>query len=248
MSFEAIFNPIFGPLLSLEPIYFVLIMSFLLSVLITVVYKFMTNQTLMKELKDKLKDYQKQMKEHRSDTKKLLELQKSAMDVNMQYMLQSFKPTLVTFIPVILIFGWLSQVIAFQPIIPGQTFTTTLVFTDGVSGNVSVRVPQGVEIIDASVKTITPITNFSFRAKEGDYLLVFSAAQESFEKEVIITTNQKYAPLTTTFRNKPVKSISIGNEKLVVLNLFGWKLGWLGTYILSSIIFSLSLRKLLKLH
>jgi uncharacterized membrane protein (DUF106 family) len=32
------------------------------------------------------------------------------------------------------------------------------------------------------------------------------------------------------------------------MNLFGWEVGWLGTYIVFSIVFSMGLRKILKLH
>ena len=36
-----------------------------------------------------------------------MEVQKLAMEKNMKYMLQSLKPTLFTFIPIIFIFSWL---------------------------------------------------------------------------------------------------------------------------------------------
>lgn len=249
MVLESILNPVFGPLLRLEPIYFILIMSFLISLLITLVYKWMTNQVLMKELKDKLKEHQQKMKEHKSDTKKMLELQKSAMDLNMKYMMHSLKPTLVTFLPIIIIFGWLSNTIAYEPLLPRQQFNTTLQFSEGISGSVHVDVPQGVRVIGNTTKTIDAGTSaFIFKGEAGDYLFIFTVDDKSFEKEVSITTAQKYAPIAKTFRNEPVKTITLSNQKLIVLNLFGWKLGWLGTYIISSIIFSIGLRKLMKLH
>jgi uncharacterized membrane protein (DUF106 family) len=249
MVFESILNPIFSPLLNLNPIYFILIISFLVSLLITLVYKWMTDQVMMKDLKDKIKDYQKKMKENKGDTKKMLEYQKSAMDANMKYMMHSLKPTLVTFIPVIIIFGWLSNSIAYEPILPNQEFTAALQFTEGIEGKVKTEVPEGVKIIGNKTKEIKDgAANFSFKAEEGDYLLAFTVEGKSFEKEVSITPSQKYAPVTKTFRNEPLKTITLSNKKLIVLNLFGWKLGWLGTYIITSIIFSMALRKLMKLH
>ncbi|MBI4738211.1 DUF106 domain-containing protein [Candidatus Woesearchaeota archaeon] len=249
MVFESILNPLFGPLLALDPLYFILLMSFLVSLLITLVYKWMTDQVMMKELKDKLKEHQQKMKEHKGDTKKVLELQKSAMELNMKYMMSSIKPTLVTFLPIIVIFGWLANAIAYEPLLPNQQFSTTLAFADGISGNVNVDVPQGVYVIGNSTKTIDAgKAVFAFKGEEGDYLLVFTVNEQSFEKEVSVTTQQKYAPVTKTFRNEPLKTITLSNTKLIVLNLFGWKLGWLGTYIITSIIFSMGLRKLMKLH
>jgi uncharacterized membrane protein (DUF106 family) len=194
------------------------------------------------------------MKENKSDTKKMLEYQKSAMDLNMKYMMHSLKPTIVTFIPVIIIFGWLSNSIAYEPIIPGQEFTATLQFTEGIQGTAKANVPEGVKIVGNKTQQIQDgKAQFGFKAEEGNYLLAFTLKDDtgndkSYEKEASITRSQKYAPVTKTFRNEQLKSITLSNQKLIVLNLFGWKLGWLGTYIITSIIFSMGLRKLMNLH
>ena len=67
----------------------------------------MTNQELMKSLKAEIKDFQKEMKGYKDDAVKMMELQKKAMQKNMKYMKHSMKPTLFTFVPIIIIFGWL---------------------------------------------------------------------------------------------------------------------------------------------
>ena len=43
----------------------------------------------------------------------------------MKYMSHSFKPTLITIIPIFIIFGWMSHVFAFDSIHPNQEFTLT---------------------------------------------------------------------------------------------------------------------------
>ena len=68
------------------------------------------NGFLIKEKKDGLNSYQKQMKEHKHDHKKVIELQKPMMEVQMKYMMHSFRPLLFTFLPLILIFNWLRAV------------------------------------------------------------------------------------------------------------------------------------------
>ena len=70
----------------------------------------MTNQELMKKLKEEMKDYQKQIKELRSNPARAMESEK-AMESNMKYMSHSFKPTLITIIPIFIIFGWMSHVL-----------------------------------------------------------------------------------------------------------------------------------------
>jgi len=64
----------------------------------------------------------------------------------------------------------------------------------------------------------------------------------------LITDDYGYKDPVKKFKNNVVKSIKVGYEKIIVLNLFGWKLGWLGSYIIFSIILSMSLRKLMGLH
>ena len=93
-----------GWLLKLTPFWSILIMSFILSLLIVLIYKITTNQTLMKSLKEEIKSLQKQMKELKHDPTKMMEVNKKAMETNMKYMGQSFKPMLFTFLPIIIIF------------------------------------------------------------------------------------------------------------------------------------------------
>ena len=100
-------NPqVFG----LQPTYLIFALSIILSIFVTLVYKYLTDQTLMRELKKDLKKYQKQMKEARSDHAKMSEISKKSMAVNMKYMHQSMKPMLFTLLPFLGIFTWLRSV------------------------------------------------------------------------------------------------------------------------------------------
>lgn len=105
--FESFFNLIFGSLISWNPLVAIIFISFLMTLVITLSYKFLTNQEMMKSLKQEIKDFQKQMKEHKEDSQKVREIQKLSLEKNMKYMMHSFKPTLFTFVPLIIIFTWL---------------------------------------------------------------------------------------------------------------------------------------------
>ncbi len=105
--FDNFFNGIFGFLISWNPLVAIIIISFLMTLLITLAYKFLTNQVLMKSLKEEIKGFQKEMKENKDNPQKVMEIQKQALEKNMKYMMHSFKPTLFTFIPLIIIFTWL---------------------------------------------------------------------------------------------------------------------------------------------
>ena len=248
---ESILNPVLGPLLSLPSLWAVFIISLVIALLITLVYKWMTDQHLMKSLKEDIKSFQKQMKELKHDPKKVMEIQKRAMETNMKYMMHSMKPTLITFIPIIIIFGWLNANLAFQPIMPGQEFTTTVMFNEGVTGDVFlVASPkEQIEFLSNNKQEIKDNqAEWRLKGEEGDYILEYQIDGREYAKELLITNDQAYKKPIKTIKDDKIKEITTNHEKTVPLSIFGWKIGWLGTYIIFSLIFSMTLRKLLKLH
>ncbi|MBD3361932.1 DUF106 domain-containing protein [Candidatus Woesearchaeota archaeon] len=249
---DPVLNFVFGPLLTLPPFWAILVISFIISIIIVLVYKFATNQKVMKELKEETKALQKQMKELKDNPSKAMEVQKKAMQTNMQYMMKSMKPTLITFIPIILIFGWLQAHFAFVPIMPGQDFSMTVEFEEGISGDILAEAPEGINIDGPSTKKIEDgKVVFTMRGQEGVYRsppVEFTVDGKTYSKPVIITNEKEYVEPVLSVNDDTVESITTSNEKRKILNLFGWKLGWLGTYIIFAIIFSMILRKLLRVY
>ncbi len=249
MVFETLLNPVFGPLVKLPPILGIFIIALIVSLIVTVVYKYMTDQAMMKDLKTRQKEMQKKMKAAKGDPQKAMQLQKQAMEVNMQYMKQSFKPTLITFLPIIIIFGWLNANLAFMPLVPGEEFSATVMFDEQASGEVSVIVPDGVDVVDISTQDVeNGYAQFKFTAEQGDYLLVFEHDGKSYDKEVQITDEQRYSDVTKTWKKMPVKSITLSNKKQIPIPISENHLGWLGTYIIFSIALSMGLRKGMKIY
>ncbi len=155
MALENLFNYIFGPIISLSSPLNILVISFILTLIVNLAMKFFTNQKVMKTLKEESEFFKEEMKKFKNDPQKLLDIQKKTMENSMKYLRHSLPATLITLLPLLLIFGWLRQ---------------------------------------------------AFPA--GEILLKF-----------------------------PFK-----------LPLLGAGLGWLGSYILFSIIFNIALRKILKIH
>ena len=249
--FESVINPILLPLLSLSPAMALMIISLVIAVFVTLIYKFTTNQELMKTLREDLKRFQSEMKQFRKEPQKMMSLQKQAMEKNMQYMMQSMKSTIFTMIPIIIVFGWLSAHLAYEPILPGQEFTTTLTFGKGATGNVSLEaLPENqIEFLGEATQRIEDNkAAFTLKGPEGDYSLKYKFLDKEYSKDLMITNERNYAKPEEFFRDGNLKSIKIGNMPLIALNIFGCKIGWLGAYILFSIVFSMGFRKLLKLH
>jgi len=207
----------------------------------------MTDQDLMKTLKAEMKEFQKETKELKDHPEKAMEVQQKAMKTNMKYMGLSMKPTLVTFIPIIIIFGWLTSHLAYYPIMPNQEFITTATFKDA-TGTINLNVPEGIILMGDQTQTITNNqAKWILKGEAGEYLLEYEFNDNSHLQEVLITTELAYKEPTKHIKDPHLKSLNINNEKLKVLNLFGWKLGWLGTYIILSLIFSMALRKWMNL-
>ena len=249
MAFDNLLNPVLGPLLNLPSLWAIILLSFLISLIITLIYKFTTNQSLMKDLKAEMKEFQKEIKELRNEPQKAMEVQKRSMKTNMKYMSHSMRSTLFTFIPIILIFGWMTAHLSYDPILPGQDFTTTVVVEKGISGEIELNVPEGLSIEGSAVKGAKDgEVKWVLNGKEGEYLLEFVFNNQKYTKEVLITEGNSYSAPIKDVKDGNIELIKVDNKKNLVLNLFGWKIGWLGTYIIFSLIFSILLRKIIKVY
>ena len=107
MVLESFFDLIFGWSVNMNPLFGMIFISFILTLIVTLIYKYTTDQKSMKDLKDELKNLQKKMKEHKEDAGKMMEIQKEAMEKNIKYMKHTFVPMILTFLPIIIIFGWI---------------------------------------------------------------------------------------------------------------------------------------------
>ena len=249
MAYYDFLNIIFAPLFKVPVLWAVIALALLISLIIIIITKYTTDQTLMKKLKDDMKANQKQAKELKSEPAKALELQKKTMEMNMKYMTHSLKPTLITFIPIILIFGWMSANFAYESIKPQQEFSIMAFFDKNTNGNAELAVPEEVTLIDNKIKKIeNDKATWALKGKEGEYVLEFSYNEEKQQKNVLITNNGRYIEPVKKIGNSQIKSIQINYTPKKILNLFGWKIGWLGTYIIFSIIFTTILRKIFKIY
>jgi|TARA_Y100000310_G_scaffold159627_1_gene159225 uncharacterized membrane protein (DUF106 family) len=110
MVLESFFNSIFGSLIAYDPLIALITISFLLTLLITLAYKYLTDQTKIKDLKDELKLIQAQIKENKDNPQKMMELQKLSFQKGfIEMMKHQFKPLIFTLLPILVIFSWLRE-------------------------------------------------------------------------------------------------------------------------------------------
>ena len=95
---------------------------------------------------------------------------------------------------------------------------------------------------------------WKLKSEEGEHILEVNVGEEIATKEVLITTELEYADEVEVYAHSDIESIQIDYNKLKPLGpdftvpLFKWKPGWLGLYIIMSLVFSISIRKLMKLY
>ena len=249
MAYYDFLNIVFSPLLKLPPLVAVVLMSFLISIVVILVTKFMTDQALMKKIKEELKDHQKQIKEFKNEPAKAMEVQKKAMELNMKCMSHSLKPTLITFIPIILIFGWMSATFAYESVHPNQEFSITATFDKNAQGVAILSVPKEITISGNKSQNIqNGQSTWKMKGVAGEHIIEVDYNNEKQDTSILITEGKWYInPIKKT--EGSIKSIKINYKKQVVIPI-GYKdwLGWLGTYIWSSIFFTMIIRKLLKVY
>jgi uncharacterized membrane protein (DUF106 family) len=152
---------------------------------------------------------------------------------------------LLTIIPFLLVFGWLNASFSFVPLVQDDTFTV-MADVKGVEMVSLVILPSDKVTINSSNSTVVDgIASWQVTGQTGEYTMKFSSGSEVVEQDLLI--GETYATPVVKHDSSVFKSTSIKNEKVKV-HIFKWDIGWFWAYILFSLIFSLALRKLLKIY
>ncbi len=108
--FATLLDPIFSPLLMLKPHVGLFIFSAVLTAIIYGINKLMVNRKVAKEIKDKLAVVKENLTKAQKDGRKedINKFLGEYMAVNNQYLRQTFKVMMVTFVVVIVLFPWAS--------------------------------------------------------------------------------------------------------------------------------------------
>ncbi len=240
-----IFDPIFEPLLNLSPFWTIFVIAFFVTLLSSLIYKFTTDQDLMKRLKQEQKDIQKKMRDSKDHPEKMKEHQKEAFQKSMEYMKHSMKPMLFTTLPVLILIGWLGAHLAYFPLQPNEPFAVTVALREPVNISLS----TDLEIVSTAGENLTQ--QWILKGPSGNYILEFSSGEHTVEHTVLITEEQQYVSPLALFPSGIISNILVENREMKPLgnlSFFGWQPGWLGIYILLSLVFNVGIRKLLNIH
>lgn len=88
----------------------IILISLLVSILITVIRYFTVDKNKMKEIREKQKKLREEMKQYKNNPEKMMEINKKMLEDFPEQMKQSFKPMIITIIPIIILFGWMKSI------------------------------------------------------------------------------------------------------------------------------------------
>ncbi len=236
--------------LTLDPLLAIFLISAVVSVITTFIYKYVTNQKEIKALKDEIKGMNRKLKEVKGDVKAMEKMNKEMMSKNFALTKKTLKPTLITFLPLLLLFMWINSHFLHEPLMVDDPFEMVAHF-DYIVDNTSISVPEGWTVVSNSTDVEEKTKSWFIKADEiGLSYIDITYEGKTCSKEVLITDKYEYVGKETEC-NPPVEILEINYNKLTPFgsfSIFGWHPGSIAAYILFSIILSLGLRKLLKIY
>jgi len=246
MAYTSFLDPVLMPFLSMPTYIAIPLISLIISLLVTILYKYTTDQKLIKDIKAKMKVLQKDIRGIK-DPKKAMEKNKEVMQLNSKLMGQTMKSTLYTIIPMLFIFAWFNAHLTFVPILPSQEFNLTIT---GISDPDNFLLKLNDNIYESSDSIIKDNSKTFFLTSDnaGNFIMFFEHNGNEYTKKVTITNNAGQYENPLKELDDDIK-LSIGMDKLRPmgnLSIFGWRPGWIGSYVIFSLIFSMLIRKLMK--
>ncbi len=209
---------LFAPLLVFKPVIVVSIFSTIILITINLLYRFLANQSEIRQIKERMNGINKEIKEKQKsgDTAEANKLMAEVMQENSRMMKMNMKPMMASFVIVILFLPWLSA-----------TFSDQVINLEGGSGEVTIagetymveKTGSKVEVTGSSSVSCEPPCRKS----------IGGSLWNIYEDGDLVHFQMVVAVLP------------------VALPFFGDDLGWLGWYFIFSVPMIILIRKILKI-
>jgi len=203
-----------------------------LSLFTQIVNKLMINEKQTDQYREDIKKVQNELKTMDPKSAEFTKKQDEMLDKNMWVMKQQFKPMMVTFLPYIIVFYFLTPIFAYNAIAIGSTVGVSVTGSGDVFSDC-----LGIDTtVSGNFKNITTVSSDNCTAKFGttelNLDLVGSNSIKNFEANGLKMT---IMPPEKEYIHFPIS-----------IPLAGKSFGWLGVFIWSSLFASLILTKVLK--
>lgn len=237
MVLTEFFNALFGPLMKASPLFAIVCVSVIISVVFSLLYRALIDKQKMKRVKSELKEMQEKMKKAREtkNEKELKALFSNTMKLNNEMMVLTLKPMIVSMVLFFIVIPWFYS----------NYGDIEVKIIDG-KGMLAIG-GYGAENVTVSNEPSSAVLSFDFSAhaqkySPGDKIVVA-------DKTWAIAYNPDARGFFEKFRNEPPYGMltleNVRFELPFYIPLVCSEIGWLGLYILVSIPVTMIIRKFL---
>jgi len=260
----SLFDLLFLPFRSFNPWAGMVFISLLTGLLMLLIYRWTSNQTGIRRVKDKIKAHLLELRLYKDNMGVTMKAQGQILKANLRYLGLNLKPLLVMIIPLILILAQLNLWFGSEPLTVGKPALVKIRVgpnVDITGTEFSIKAPDAI-LVETSALRIDEQKEINWRVKPaaaGRFNLIIQAGDKSYEKTVIVDGRklQKVSPLRVKRGiwdellypgEKPlpgdgqIRTIEVVHSGKR-LSLFGLRLHWLVAYLLLSIVFGFALKK-----
>jgi len=272
-AFNSVIGKLFDflllPFRSMNPWIGMIVVSLLTGLLMLLIYRFTSNQTGIKKVKNKIKAHLLEIRLYKDSLSLSLKAQGKILLANLKYIGLNFRPLLVMIIPVLLILIQLNFWFGYQPLEPDRPALLKVKLNEGLN---PMQTDIGLELPDA-LAAETPALRIeeerevdwriSPKAK-GRHNIHINLGGRKVAK-IIVTDMQRLSKISPIRHNRsflnnllypvekpipkdiPVTSIEIAYPAKY-LNLFGLNVHWIIAFFILSIVFGFAFKGVFKVE
>jgi uncharacterized membrane protein (DUF106 family) len=258
-----LFDILLWPFRSVDPIWALVVVSFLTGLFMLFVFGKVSNQEAIKRVRDRMRGNLLGVRLYQHDVRVVLGLQGEILHDTLIYMAYSVVPMLVLIVPVMLIMVQLNLRFSLRPLQPGHSAVVKVKFKEASQ----LRKDTHLQTVDA-VQVETPGVRIA-SAKEvawriraerpGHYFLKVRVDSDEVEKGLWVGEGWGTVSALRTGRlgqillhpgeppihpSKAIESVEVQYHPLQ-LSLLGWNVHWLVLFLILSILFGFAFKRLL---
>jgi hypothetical protein len=268
-----LFDALFWPFLGLEPIWALIVISFVTGILMLWIFGKVSNQEAIRSVRDRIRGNLIGIRLFGDDLGILLRLQGRILRQTATYLGHSLVPVLVMLVPVVLILTQMNLRFSVRPLEPGEQAVVSVRLRDAspMRERIRLEVPDGIALetpgvrIDDVEEDLREVA-WRIRAEEpGEFKLRVDVGGDTVEKELSVGGGWGAVSALRTGRNfwevllwpgeRPIaSSAKIESIKVTYaslpLNFLFWDVnamasGWLIFFFIASIVFGYAFRRVL---
>ncbi|MFT4312014.1 MAG: EMC3/TMCO1 family protein [Candidatus Woesearchaeota archaeon] len=252
---SSIVDPILLPLASISPLFAIIVISLFVSLVHVFLQKKLVDQHKVKAIREKMSKLQKKMRASKDDPQKMMKLHKQIMQSQGQLFPEMIKPAFVTMIPLLILFAWIATHLVYVPLQADEPFSVSVFLPEYVSGSVFMNSStfgeqeQGLEPARHGFmfKRDYMRATFELSGDVGEHNLTFTHKEYELDQRVRIDPSITERTPDRRVNEGVFQIFRVNYEKMEILPLGFTTFAGIGAYIVFSLIFSLTFRKLFKL-